>query len=529
MSERRRPARRIESISALPAIGSRVQLCLSPGRQHAVFDGIVAKHLAAIGPDQEHLRVEVQDSLTSRLGASIAGRWELQGSAAIHIPTGRCVFNSQQDGLASPGTYAVGSLETRVFDAGEDGQLWSVANILGYLIAAHAPTDLDITGLSDVQDIAEDIYPSRLSLAGLTIGQAIARVCGLAGLAVRGSLSNGLGGVRSSLVIYRPGHTGRRRPVKLQRHGAALDRRRTDLWKGQVNFSRRPCRRNVLVLGAKKVYESTFELQPCWDSTQATYHYRDFIRSEAQDWPPVADIYRKWALNEAGDYSDAPLNLDAFDFATISSDDFLLNRSRRFLPCLSRGPDDQSLGVVVEVSYDDGSTWQRYGGAVRISGHEGAIRLTDDALPADYFEAVRAGTAKFHVTAAVTADRRLSVEGPGDVGARVEVVDFPAGRWSQVHTSSIFYGDDSLPAPDELDDTDRLAAMAENLSQADAETVEASFALGRADPTFAIGDIVPRIDGRGLELAVFPGAAPHIRRIEHRFGEEWSTHLTVSG
>lgn len=528
MSGRYRRGRGIEDVAALPGVASRVQICLAPGHRHPVFDGIVTKHLVDLGPDREQLGIEIRDALAARLSPAVVGRWEVSGSLPVFIPGGRCAFNGGPNGSASPSSYTIGSSTSRIFDSGEEGQLWSVADIITYLVAAHVPADIAISGLEDLEDIGGEVYPSRLSLTGQPVGQAIAHTCGLAGLAVRGDRHRDAGSGRG-IVIYRPGRTGIRRAIKLQHRGTTLDLRRTDLWKGGIRFRRRPARRSVLILGAKKAYESTFQLQPGWDFVQATYHYRDFIRSEAADWPAVADVYRKWVLNEARLYCDEPYNLDAFDFTTISSEDFLLSRQRRFLPCLSRGPDGRGLGIVVEASYDEGSTWQCYGGAVRISEAECTIHLTDDALPANYFQAVRAGTAKFRVTATVTADRRLSAQVQGDTAQTVEVVELPTARWTKVHAESMFYNDPDLLPPFESDDTERLRKLAETLSCADAGAAEARIVLGRVDPTFHIGDIIPRVEGRGLELAPFPGVAPHIREIEHRCGQEWTTHLTVSG
>ncbi len=526
MGDRHRPARGLENVSALPQPGSRVWLCLGPGRQHIVFDGIVARHLVGVGPDREQLSLETEDALKVILGTRLCGRWEVSDGQPVFVAAAKCVFNDGQHGLATTSSYSIGGRACRIFAAADDGQAWSVADILGYLLAAHVPADVEASVPMEVASLAAAIHPPRLSLTGLTVCEALARVCSVAGLAIHGPCILEAGRCRRGMAFYHPGRTGRRRSVRLQRRGADLDGRQTNLWKGRISIGRRAARRAILILGAPKTYESTFELQPCWDPTLATYDYRDFVRGEAADWLAVADVYRKWALNEAGQYTGEPHELDAFDFATINGDDFLVSRPRRFGPCLSRGRGGETLGVVVEVSHDSGSSWLRHGGAVRTSREECAIYLADDALGADYFQAALAGTVRMRVTASVEADQRLSVMVAGDGG--VEVVEFPAGRWAKVHEGSVFYQDEDLPEPDERDDTDRLTQLARTVALGDAGTLEAELTLAQLDATCTVSDIIERVDGRGLELASLPDSAPHVRKVEHRCGEEWATHLIVS-
>ncbi len=528
MTGRYLPARRVEDIGALPAVGSGLQICLAGSSRGIVFDGYVSRHLAGVGPDEEYLIIEAEDVLAASLNSPITGRWQESDASAVFVPAGKCVFNAEPGGLASQGTYQVNSRSCRVFSAGADGQLWSVADILNYLLAGCVPKDISASGLEELADFAGAIYPPRFSLTGLSVREAIAHTAALAGLAVRSGTS--LGGGAPSLVFYRSGRSGRRREIRLQRAGETLDARRSNLWKGRVAFNRRPARRTVSVIGDLKRYESTFTLKKGWDATLESYHYRDFVRDESGNWPAVADVFRKWVLNESGRYCDEPYNLEKFDFADIGSDDFFLAVARRFSPCLSVGQAGESLGVVVEVSYDDGTTWRRYGGAIRVAADECAIYLVDDALPADYFQAVAIDeTVKVRITATVASDRRISAEVIGDVSCPTEIVQVPSAQWAKVHSDSVFYQSESLPDPDERDDTNRLRQIATSMSESCASAVEAELTLGWVDPTCNVGDIIERVDGRGLELAVFPGSAPHICAVEHRCGEEWTTILKVSG
>lgn len=521
-------APRIEDIGTLPVVGSGLQIRLFGPDRRVVFDGYVSRHLAGVGPDEEYLAIEAEEVLSARLNRLIAGRWQESADLVVFVPVGECVFNVEPDGLASENTHEVHSRSCRVFCSDAGGQLWSVADILNYILATTVPADIDALGLEGLADQAGTIYPPRFSLTGLPVREAITRTAAIAGLAVRSGSVSGNG--RTSLVFYRPGRTGRRRAIRLQRAGETFDAGRSNLWKGGITFNRRPSRPTVSVIGGLKRYESTFMLQKGWDVDMESYQYRDFVRGDADDWPMKADVFRKWVLNESGRYCDEPYNLETFDFTDVSSEDFILTDARLFNPCLSVSSTGGSLGIVVEVSCDDGSTWRRYGGAVRVADDECAIYLADDALPADYFQAVAIdGTAKVRVTATVTSDRRINAEIPGDASCPAKIVRVSSAQWEKVHNDSIFYQCEDLPAPDERDDTGRLNQIAISLRETQSSAVEADMSLGWVDVACDVGDIIEQVEGRRLELNVFPDSTPHIRAVEHRCDEEWTTHLKVSG
>jgi len=529
MSSRHGCEHRLEDLAALPPVGSELQIRLLEPVPYAVFEGFVTKHIARIGPDVEGLGIEVEDNLRTRLSAPVTGRWQLSGASPTFVPNEKCIFNDELEGLASTVKYTVNSRPCRVFHPGPAGQLWSVADILGYLLAACVPEDVIVPQPEELERMAAALYPPRISLAGMAVGEAIAKVAGLGGLAARGGISFANGLVTRALVFYRPGRVGRRRRIGLQRYGQSLDTRRSNLWKAKVVFRRRPRRRGVLLIGDMKRYESTFELKRGWNANLESYEYSDFVRSTAPDWLAVKDVFRKWVLNESGQYCGDPYNFSTYEFSTVSDEDFFLATPRRFRPCLSLDSTGRSIGVVFEVSYDGGSNWRRYGGPIRISTEECAIYLGDDALPADYFQAAVAETIKARVTATVESDRRISAQVDGDPGCGLEVIEMSKARWAKVHSGSVFYQREDLPAPAERDDTQCLIRLARNISESAAGTVQAELTLGWLNPSCNVGDIVERIEGRDLGLVPFPGAAPHVRAVEHRCGEEWTTHLTVSG
>lgn len=232
-------------------------------------------------------------------------------------------------------------------------------------------------------------------------------------------------------------------------------------------------------------------------------------------------------LNEAAQYSATPYGLAAFDLGTVH-EDFLLRRPRRLEPCLSCDGLHRSQGILVELSTDAGATWRRYAGPVGVSKDEAAIALSDDALGAEYYQAVIAGAARLRVTATLSSDRRLRADLPGDAGTGTRIVQQPAAQFAQVLPGSVLY-DPAHPPPAQRDDSQRLAQLAGAYFASAAGGVEAELTLGWVDPFCRLGDRVDRIEGREMWLTGSPGGVPHIVAIEHLCQDEWTTRLTITG
>ena len=134
------------------------------------------------------------------------------------------------------------------------------------------------------------------------------------------------------------------------------------------------------------------------------------------------------------------------------------------------------------------------------------------------------------VTATVESDVRLSWEVSGDVETKREVVDVSAlAGWKQVHQSSVFSGAENVGAPLTQDDNELVKALALRYSEAKSTATEAQLALGWFDPSYYVGDIIERVEGRQFELSPNPDFRPYVNSVRHQFGETQTTHLIVSG
>jgi len=413
---------------------------------------------------------------------------------------------------------------SRVFDASPSARRWSVADALGYLIASGVPEGVEAPGPSELDALAGNIDLGEVDVTGMTTAEAMMEVAARGGLAVRGARYG------RGLVVYRPGQGGRRRNIRLQRAASSLAVHKSNLWSGRIAFHRRPSRQGVVALGEHKHYESTFELSKGWDPSRQSWRWRDFVRSQSDDWASAANVFRRWVLNEHGWYCGQPWNLQTYDFSSISEEDFPLSIARTFLPCLSRDIAGQSMGFVVEVSCDAGESWRRWVGPVWVSNVECAIYLGGDALPGRFFQAAVANRAAVRITATVAADVRLSAEIVGDNGCGRKIVDFSAqAAWRKVHAGSVFHGDDQLGPPAERNDTQLLEELALRHAEIVSAATDARVVLGWVDTSYHVGDIVERIEGREVELSSNPHSSPFVRSVRHDLGAGQTTELIISG
>jgi hypothetical protein len=518
--------RRFGELSLLPPVGSRLQICWPGSAWCALFDGVVTAQHARVGPEGEELSLDVEDFLAIRLRSAPVGRWQQRDGAPVFVPEGDCVFNDSRGGLASSDLMAINGRACRVFAAADAGQAWTVADVLGYLLATGVPADVTVPGPGELNSLAGDVFAPPFASADEPIAKVIAHAAALGGLAVRGSLDQFGGGLTRGLVFYAPGVTGRRLSVGLQRAGETLDLARTNLWQGHVTVAARPGRPGALALGALKRYESTFTLQRGWETGKQTNYHCDFTRSQARNWPDVADVFRRWVLNESGKYSGPPLNLTPYHFAALAPDDFLADVPRRLWPCLSVDAGGKSLGIVVVISLDGGATWQFHDGSARVLTQECGIVIDDDALGADYFQAALSGSVRVRVTATVESDRRLAATRVGDASCPVRIIRVPSAQWAKVCADSVFHA--AAKSPAECDDSADLSRLLAGIDAGAQGMVQAELTLARLSPACNVGDLVERIDGRGVELASMTGVLPHVREVEHRC-DDWTTRITIGG
>ncbi|MBN2183338.1 MAG: hypothetical protein JW715_15620, partial [Sedimentisphaerales bacterium] len=218
-----------------------------------------------------------------------------------------------------------------------------------------------------------------------------------------------------------------------------------------------------------------------WDSGLEGNDYDYFSPSTNPDFYQVRDVFRKWTLNEAGDYSGSPYNRgEPFDFSKIFQGESCVCRRRRFWPALTTDSQGRSLGYFLQVSYDNGLNWWQYLDAFNTLRDECGVWLSSERLGMELWDALLRGGLRFRITASVISDQRLRAavaDGPVNSVAPVCdcVLNLPRRfKFCKVTDQSIFAGvtDPMLGEPLEADDTQALYEYVRNAAQISPQTIE---------------------------------------------------------
>jgi hypothetical protein len=178
------------------------------------------------------------------------------------------------------------------------------------------------------------------------------------------------------------------RPIRLPSMQTAAD---PSVVEALDSMARRRRPQKLIAFAAGQVVESTFELVPGWEPAKEGMSAGEYGQSTSSDFDTVANVHRLWVLNEDGAFSAAPFNRGpAFDLTALFQEGRAISpQPLQFGSTLTQDDAGRSLGVVVEVSTDSGSTWRRHGGSMRVLTSRAAIYFNDDVLPAGYLGSMR--------------------------------------------------------------------------------------------------------------------------------------------
>ena len=537
---------RLEDLALRIGPGRRVTAALLrggilPGAQRRnllLFDGRIGRLEMHLDSHGEELRFEAEDLAAALLQRRVGGRraWTAEGSAD-RVEGLPLVFNPEGRPNASAQPYDPGGTEPyTVFapDSATASTAWTLDKAVAYLLAEHGESEtVDVPSPGEIRSMVGALVIRDVAVEGRTLGEALEALLELAGARITVTAEPQETGVSRRLEIRRPDRAPAAWLVH-QRAGSRYDPAATSFSTLAVRMHFDAAPRRYVARGDRKLYESTFDLAKGWDDSLATYTPEDFSPSANPDFAAVHDVFRKWVLNEAGDYSDDPYNRGpACDFSGLFEGAFYVRRRRRFLPCLSHDGPGRSFGVYAEVSLDGGATWQQMSLAARVLTDECGLYLTEDPLPSRYLAAAMRGMVSVRVTATVESDSCLAAEreddGPADRPGRTRHLSIPAGyRFRQVAATSRFYGQ---AGADDADDTARLQ-----------ELVDAAYAADRRSPAptrieipcLALGhrpgERLLGVRGRHLDVARQDAGyetAPVVRSVLHTFAPLPQTQLEL--
>jgi hypothetical protein len=313
---------------------------------------------------------------------------------------------------------------------------------------------------------------------------------------------------------------GTPKELRLQPPGSQLDIDKTNLEALSVTADVSSRAFNDLIcFGDHERIESTFELVRAWPVA-----YDDHDVSELTDshdaWladPILKDVWRKWVLNEAGDYNKLrPEIVAPFNFNGLFGLGKWVARTRRLLPCLTKNadgsPQGHVAGVYIEWFDSAADAWKPWptlgsdGSAVQILDRECGIRFDGAETP---FEIRSLGSAaRVRVTATVASDQRTFVRSQAAksllADGKTEVLEIGSRfKYDQRDAGSVF---GLLPSVNE-DDGPAVAVLAgELLDKANVATIGGTATLTGIDYDYKsiIGQTISGIDGRKVGFNVSP-------------------------
>ncbi|UCC22976.1 MAG: hypothetical protein JSW23_02595 [Planctomycetota bacterium] len=465
----------IEDIEAELAIGKRVCIRqvyngIPPGASafsFPLFAGHIEGLETKLGPNGESVEIIVKDFSANLKRITAYGQriTNLDGSS-LFLAGADTAFNEDGKADASAEPIEHNGCSYTVFCAEPSAvKHWSYAEVIHYLLCEHLPScQLQTPTIEQLLTLTESQVVRDLDVTGLDLIEALRRCCDRIGLKFKFVPRAAPTGPEQAIVFYRPGK-GRAVELNCQNPGEQFSISKTNIARLHSRKNFWPITHRYIGQGDFKIYEATFDLVKAWEPADEDTDYDKFSPSTNANFYKVKDVFRKWCLNEAGDYSSSPYNQgDAFDFSKIFKTDDFAPRRRRFWPTLTTDKQGKSLGYFLQVSFDNGQHWWQYLYAFNNLLSECGVWLSSDYLDADTWVAALKGVLKFRITASVASDERVScIVADGPVNSTVPVVDqiITLPRWfkfRQVSSCSIFKNttDESLGVPDEIDDSAAL-------------------------------------------------------------------------
>jgi hypothetical protein len=454
-----------------------VSICNMP-----VFTGQIEAIETRFNPDGEQVEIIARDFSANLERITVYGRWtgNTDGSA-VFLGGVETVFNEGCKGNATIERMETNGNNLTLFASeSREAKLWSYSEVIEYMLRGYLPKgQLEIPSIERLRVLTEGREVRELDVTGLSLIEALHRCCSGIDLKFKFVPRLAQTGAGQAIIFYKSAE-GRTVELNCQQRGEQLSISKTNI---SVLHSRKnfwPITHKYIGQGDFKIYESTFELIKAWDPADESADYDRFSPLTNPDFYKVRNVYRKWCLNEAGDYSAAPYNQgEAFDFSKIFEGDSFIRHRRRFWPTLTADKQGNSLGYFLQVSFDNGLHWWPYIYAFDNLPDECGIWLSSDQFDADTWLAASRGELKFRITASVISDERLSCTfADGPVGSTAPVVEniitLPRQfKYRKVNNISIFanVSDSLLGKADEADDSTALFEFVRRKAAASSETI----------------------------------------------------------
>jgi len=450
---------------------------------HPIFEGQIEGIEKNLGAGGSYVETIARDFSSTLERITVYGRQVSHSDGSTVFLTGLDTeFNPDGMGNANPIPAQInGRTYTTFCSQQKNSKLWSCAEAIDYLLKQYLPTgQLQTPDIGQLLRLTENRIVRDLDVTRLNLIEALHKCCERIGLRFKFIPRLAETGPAQAIVFYRNG-SGRAVELNCQQTSEHLSVSKTNISRLSSSKNFWPVTHKYIGQGDFKVYEATFELVKAWDECLEEIDYDMFSPSTNPDFYQVKDVYRKFCLNEAGDYTGAPFNQgDAFDFSRIFDSSSYAASRRRFWPALTTDKHGKSLGYFLQVSFDNGLHWWQYFYAFNNLLDECGIWLSSDQLEPNTWVAALKDVLKFRITASVISDERLTaVVSDGPVNSTIPVIEHITAplrgyKYRKVTGKSIFANstDDSLGAPNEADDSVALYEYIRHKAAASHETIE---------------------------------------------------------
>lgn len=221
--------------------------------------------------------------------------------------------------------------------------------------------------------------------------------------------------------------------VRHQAIGSVYDSGLTNVEVSGITFDVSNLANQVDIVGGPYAYEVTVELARGWPTAQDNLDEVQLNKTD-ENFAATKDVWRRWVLNEAGDYIGVRSEIDGIftdAFRAALQDEYgdtiwdeFVPRRRKFEPTLTLKSDgtpigEHGSGIEIEVrnaNYDaenpeQAPEWLPIGGwGVQVLEHECGIYFDGDMPPLAKWEELTGATRedmRLRVTATIVADKRL--------------------------------------------------------------------------------------------------------------------------
>jgi len=457
-----------------------------------IFAGQIEEIHKKLGADGQTLQIIARDFSAVLKRLTVYGRKVIGiDGTTIFLSNADTIFN--EDGIPN----AAVSDNAAVFCAeSAQSKFWSYAEVIRYLLNEYLPAgQLQIPPIELLEELTGNQIVRDLDVTGTDLLEALHRCCEDVGLKFKFVPRPVQTGPEQAIVFFKQ-TSGKIAELNCQPAGRRFSISKTDITVFDSRKSFCPVTHKYIGQGDFKIYEATFDLVKAWNPDKESTNYYDFSASANPNFYQVKDVYRKWCLNETGDYSGQPYNQgDAFDFSQIFGTKNFAVRRRRFWPTLTADSQGKSLGYYLQVSFDNGLHWWQYLQAFNVLLDECGIWLSAEQLDINTWIAAQKGSLKFRITASVTSDERINccmADGPVDSVAPIVEYIYTLPRrfkYRKVSSHSIFAN--SSEDADQADDSSLLREFVRSKALANTEIVETiDLQTPYFSPHYQIGDVV---------------------------------------